>query len=114
MGVIEGMNFGRWDTRIAIALEAKNHPPKGVTSKVMENWAIKFGGKDVLKKKAPGITATQIISGITKIYADYRNQQIPIVSLVDVVIESIKGASKEEVENRLMEMRKEIANGSLE
>ena len=47
-------------------------------------------------------------------YMDYRNQQIPIVSIVDVVIESIKGSSKEEIENRLIEMRKDLASENTE
>lgn len=114
MGVLEGMNFGHWDVRLDLMQEAKDHPPKGVTSAVMESWATEFAAKNLLNKRASNVTAAQVISGITKMYTDYRNQQIPIVSIVDVVTESIKGASKEEVENRLTEMRKDVANGNAE
>ena len=112
MGLLEGINYGHWDVRLAVVQEAKDHPPKGVESKLMESWATVFSAKDYLNKKASNVTAAQVVSGITKLYADYRNQQIPIVPLVDVVTESIKGASNDEIEKRLLELRKEVAKGN--
>lgn len=112
MGMFEGRNFGHWDVRLALMQEAKDYPPKGVESKLMESWATDFSAKDYLSKKATNVTAAQVVSGITKMYADYRNQQIPIVSLVDVVTESIKGASNNEIEKRLLELRQEVAKGN--
>ncbi len=109
IGILEGINYGRWDVRLTLVKEAENHPPKGVESKLMKSWATDFSAKDYLNHKATNVTAAQVVSGITKMYADYRNQQIPIVSLVDVVAESIKGASNEETEKRLLDMRKEVA-----
>lgn len=115
LGVLEGINYGHWDVWIDLAQEAKDHPPKGVSHDVMEKWAIDFGGKNFNNKKTPSsMTPNQVASGITQMYMDYRNQQIPIVSIVDVVIQSIKGSSKEEIENRLIEMRKDVASEKTE
>ncbi len=113
MGLLEGMSYGHWNVRLALMQEATDHPPKGVESNLMKNWATEFSAKDYLNKKASNITAAQVVSGISKLYADYRNQQIPVVSLIDVVTESIKGASNNEIEKHLLEMRKEVAkNGA--
>lgn len=112
MGMFEGRNYGHWDTRLALMQEAKASPPKGVESKLMESWATDFSAKDYLKNIATNVTAAQVVTGITKLYSDYRNQQISIVSLVDVVTESIKGASNDEIEKRLLELRQEVAKGN--
>ena len=112
IGMLQGIGYGHWDTRLALMQEAKAFPPKGVESKLMESWAATFSAKDYLKNKATNVTAAQVVTGITKMYADYRNQQIPIVALVDVVTESIKGASNDEIEKRLLEMRQEVAKGN--
>jgi len=112
MGLFEGINYGRWHVRLSLVQEAKDHPPKGVESRLMGGWATDFAAKDYLNMKANNVTVAQAVSGITKMYADYRNQQIPIVSLVDVVTESIKGASNDEIEKRLLELRKEVAKGN--
>ena len=112
IGILEGINYGHWDVRLALVKEAEDHPPKGVESKLMESWATDFSAKDYLNNKATNVTAAQVVSGITKMYADYRNQQISIVSLVDVVAESIKGVSNEETEKRLLDMRKEVGKSN--
>ncbi len=114
MGVLEGMDFERLDIELALFEKAKKHPPVGATSKTMEKWVINFAADNRLKKRGDNITVAQIISGITTMYDDYRNQQIPIVCLIDVVIKSIKGASKEEIENLLGEMRRNLNAGSAE
>jgi hypothetical protein len=107
LGILEGINYGHWDVWIDLVQEAKDYPPKGVSHDVMEKWAIDFSGKSLNNEiTPPSMTPNQVVSGITQMYMDYRNQQIPIVSIVDVVIQSIKGSSKEEIENRLIEMRK--------
>lgn len=112
IGMLEGINYGHWDVRLALVQEAQDHPPNGVESKLMESWATNFSAKDYLRKKTTNVTAAQVVSGITKMYADYRNQQIPIVSLIDVVKESIKGASIEEIEKNLLELRQQVAKGN--
>ena len=112
MGMFEGRNYGHWDTRLALMQEAKDFPPKGVESKLMESWATNFSARDYLKNKVTNVTAAQVVSGITKMYADYRNQQIPIASLVDVVTENIKGASNDDIEKRLLELRQEVTKGN--
>ena len=111
-GILEGINYGHWDVRLAQVKEAEDHSPKGVESKLMESWATDFSAKDYLNNKATNVTAAQVVSGITKMDADYRNHQIPFVSLVDVVAESIIGASNEETEKRLLDMRKEVAKSN--
>ena len=114
MGMLEGMNFERFDVELALFEEAKKHPPIGATSKIMEKWVINFAAENRLKKRGNNITAAQIISGITTMYDDYRNQQIPIACLIDVVMKSIKGASKEEIENLLGEIRRNLTDRSVE
>lgn len=114
MGVLEGVNYGKWEVWLDLAQEAKDNPPKGVTNNVMEKWATEFAGKSLNKKRASKITANQVVSGITQMYMDYRNQKIPIVSIVDVVIQSIKGSSKKEVEDQLIKMRKEVISENTE
>ena len=86
-------------------------PPQGVAKNVMREWAIDFFARNTIEhqKKFEGVTTGQMAAGITKMYADYRNQQIPIHALFDVVAESIKGASEREIETRLIEIRKEVA-----
>lgn len=111
MGLSEGLNYGHWDVRLALVQEAKDHPPKGVESKLMESWATDFSAKDYLNKNVNNVTAAQVVSGITKMYTDYRNQQISVVSLIDIVTESIRGTSDNEIEKRLQELRKEVAKG---
>ena len=108
MGVLEGVNYGYWEVWLDLAKEAKDNPPKGIPIDAMEKWATEFAAKSLNKKRTAKVTANQVASGITQMYMDYRNQHIPIVSIVDVVIQSIKGSSKEEVENRLIKMRKEV------
>lgn len=114
MGVFEGINYGNWEVWLDLAQEAKDNPPKAVTNEVMEKWSTEFAAKSLNKKRADNVTAAQVVSGITQMYMDYRNQQIPVVSIVDVVIQSIKGSSKEEIESRLIEMRKEVTSENAE
>ena len=112
IGLLEGINYGHWDTRLTLMQEAKDRPPKGVDNTLIENWARTVAAKDYLNEKATDVTAAQVVSGITKMYVDYRNQQIPIVSLTDVVTESIKGASNDNTEKRLLELRQEVTKGN--
>jgi len=107
MGIFEGLNYGHWEVRLDLLQEAKDHPLSGINPAALEDWVTTFAAKNYLKSKGSRITAAQVVSGITKLYADYRNQQIPIVSLVDVVTESIEGSSNQDIEKRLIEMRKE-------
>lgn len=111
VGAFEGMSWGRWAVRMELLQGASDRPPSGVPKKVMEQWAIGFTAKNLVDTDAKfnRITVAQIVAGINKIYADYRNQQIPVVSLMEVVAASIKGASNQEIEKRLLELRQEVA-----
>jgi hypothetical protein len=60
-------------------------------------------------KKFSEVTPKQIMDGFDKIYTDYRNRLIPMLTAMDVVIESIKGESDANTEIHLEWLRKKIS-----
>ena len=60
-------------------------------------------------KKFDKVTPQQIMDGYDKIYADYRNRLIPKLNAIDVVIDSIHGASDANTEIHLEWYRKKIS-----
>ncbi len=57
-------------------------------------------------KEYNGITAGQIVEGISRIYSDYRNLQINIIDTETVVMEEIRGSKAELIQRRLEYFRK--------
>ena len=55
------------------------------------------------------VEITQYIEGITSLYEDYRNRNIPVAFLIRVVSLEINGASKDEVKFYLQQYRKRFA-----
>ena len=48
-----------------------------------------------------GVTAGQIADGISCIYADYRNLQINVINVDEIVLDGIRGSSDEFIRKRL-------------
>jgi hypothetical protein len=48
-----------------------------------------------------GVTAGQIADGISRVYADYRNLQINVINIEEIVLDGIRGSSDEFIRKRL-------------
>lgn len=62
-----------------------------------------------LKLDFDNLTAGQLVSGLDKIYSDYRNMQIELSDAVLVVLRSIQGMSNDDMEKLLQLKRKSAA-----
>jgi len=105
MGLLQGRDVGRWDVRFKLVAEADKRPPSGVSDNEMDDWARSFVRSNRQEDKTDDVPRAQIVSGVTKIYSDPQNQGIAVVRLIDVAVESIRGASKEQIEQRLTDLR---------
>jgi hypothetical protein len=105
MGLLQGRDVGRWDVRFKLVAEADKRPPSGVSDDVMDDWARNFVRRDRQEDITDGIPRAQIVSGVTKIYSDLQNEGIAVVRLIDVAVESIRGASKEQIDQHLTDLR---------
>jgi hypothetical protein len=114
VGFLDGTDFATTDFvgRIVVHLmssegKLKDCDEKCATSVV--GWATKLKDDVIDKPSMRGPTVDQLVAGIDKVYADFRNRRIPIVDAMEVVMEGIKGSSDSEIEKRLEYFRKEAS-----
>lgn len=115
---VTGYLQGKIDTEIEIASNLTDELlrstviglPKKCDSKCMDTISefAESESKMIIrnKKKFGNADVEQVVDGLDKFYADYRNRNILPADLIEIVIDGINGVSDESIEKRLEFFRK--------
>ena len=101
MGFADGLELsaGFFDALTEPIRDRVDSSSKGCCSVV---WAY---GDMLSKRRLPGITYGQMVDGIDRLYKDYRNKQIPIPFLLELVKMEVEGRSEAQIDSVARELR---------
>ena len=108
-GFFDGVEYGQV-TYTGALLTAMADPKNGKFDAKRAEVAKAAGAQanQRLEKDFGGVTAGQLVAGLDKVYADYRNTRIGLGDALTVVIRSINGASDDSI-NQLLESKRAAA-----
>ena len=58
------------------------------------------------ERRYDGVTVGQIADGLSRLFSDYRNRQIGVIDVEEVVKDSIRGSTDDQIQRRLELLRK--------
>jgi hypothetical protein len=106
-GFLDGQTFAHTRFNMNI-FEALQDPKTGKydPSRNPGIIALQTVSQDEFKSGFNGVSPEQIIKGLDKVYADYRNLRIEVADALDVVVKSISGSTDLQYESVLEFYRK--------
>jgi hypothetical protein len=111
VGFFDGLSY---ESKLAgyINLLAQDDPKTKTWSPQRAKVLVEFAKQtdSALQHDFGNVTSSQLVTGLDKIYSDYRNMRIAPLEALPVVVRSINGASDEQINKLLEQKRKEAAN----